>query len=862
MPDRPDSVSRHAITASCLFHAAHSAAVSSTRASVYRLTVRDDHARERQCEVQVTTSCQSASGFQPGCAMRQIHRPGARSMICMARTSYSRAVRPSEQLLRALQGASADELTAWLSPQALLAAMLGDTAILAAMLESLRTGGSAVVAALPEAAALAAPMAPQVEHEVGTDRPLLDHVATRLLDRRLRGLETRDLARFQDRGLTPGAFAALADRCARVTAAGLGPALRVAIVHLDIAKTSDPALRARWAGIPLEVHNEAAAAILRRADRARAWPLPDALGKLAIAWVEAHGLAGQHVRGEGPLVMFAPLVGALRELAPALGRVLELPPGDAVALALDALHVLDACDTGAVREGLLDDALLARLAGVRERLGAACAPPAWHDPERALRASEPAPDRAWLAVRLRALRPDPAGVDEAVARLADDELAVLGPALATCQLWYCEAATGALSPHAQLRVLAAAVGAARAHDVDTERPWHAQLRPLVARLHGDAAPARYRRRLVEAMLTDVPVAAMLAHAANTGPLGMVTGQLAHPTDRDAIVVDYRDTEESAALVTLLGIYETRSAVAYHTMLKSLCELYALRKDEFDRVANEANYLATMNAARSDKERMLDFVVPGRIVEIGPGGGVVLDLLAQRFPDAEVIGIDLSSEVVATLRTRAREGGRRWRVIEGAAEDLATLVPGPIDSVVFCSVLHEVYSYTPPRFSLDSVKRVVQAAFAALRPGGRLVIRDGVAPPPGTRRLRMLAPDVRPMLELYRQQFEGRAIRYRELAPDRVELSTADAMEFLYTYTWGPASFPYEVREQYGILTYEDYLTTLLAWCPGARVVDNPLRSYLQPGYRDHLAGKVELTDERDQPVALPDSNCLLVIERR
>ena len=41
---------------------------------------------------------------------------------------------------------------------------------------------------------------------------------------------------------------------------------------------------------------------------------PPPIAKLAIAWVEAHGLAGQHVRGEGPILMFAPLVSALREL--------------------------------------------------------------------------------------------------------------------------------------------------------------------------------------------------------------------------------------------------------------------------------------------------------------------------------------------------------------------------------------------------------------------------------------------------------------------------------------------------------------------------------------------------------------------
>jgi SAM-dependent methyltransferase len=533
--------------------------------------------------------------------------------------------------------------------------------------------------------------------------------------------------------------------------------------------------------------------------------------------------------------------------------------------------VLDACDTAAVREGLLDDALLDRLAGVRAELGAVCRAPVWTDPARVLAERSPVPDRAWLATRLRALRAsrqaagEPASaVDAAVNAIGDSELAVLAPALATCQLWYCESATAGLSPAAQLGVLAAAVGAARTIGVDVSRPWHAQLRPLVARLHGDSSAVRYRLRLVEAALAATPIRALLTGTASLGPLGALSARLAHATDPDAIVIDYADTDESAALVTLLGLYETRSQVAFHTMLKALCDLYGLRKDEFDRVANEANYLQTMNAARSDKQRMLDFVKPGTIVEIGPGGGVVLDLLEARFPTSSVIGVDLSREVVTALEGRARAGAKRWKVILGAAEQLAQLVPAA-DTVVFCSILHEVYSYTEPKFQLASVQHVVRAAFDVLRPGGRIVIRDGVMPPPGTRRIRMLAPDVRPTLELYAAQFEGRKIAFTVLDPDRVEMSAADAMEFLYTYTWGPASFPYEVRELYGLLPYDEYVAQLVAWCGGearVQVVDNPLRSYLQPGYRDNLAGKIELTDEHDRPVPLPDSNCLIVLERR
>lgn len=776
--------------------------------------------------------------------------------------------------------------------------MLNDTHFAAAALETLRDEGSPaaqqVIAAFPELAALAHPAPPQIEHDPPTidaragsrarePRPLLDHIATRLLGRKLAALEARDHAHFQDArkpGLSEAAFDELASVTRRVLDAGLGPALRAAILHLDIAKTRHPELRAGWTqrGIALEVHNEAAAAIVRAGDRARTWGIPAPLGTLAIAWIEAHGLAGQHVRGEGPMMMFAPLVAAVRALAPALGRVLSVEPHEAISLALDGLHVLNACDTAAVREGLVDDTLLGTLARVRDQLTIVTAHAPWTEPAAALAALAPPLDRARLAARLCSLRAgrqhagEPAAaVEAAVAALSDAELAVLAPALQTCQLWYCESATSGLSPAAQLRVLAAAVGAARQNGIDTTRPWHAQLRPLIARLAGDAAAVRYRLRLVEAALAHRSFTELLGGAAQLGPLGTLSARLASASRPDAVVIDYVDTDESAALVTLLGLYETRSQVAFHQMLKALCDLYGLRKDELDRVNNEAAYLASMNAARSDKERMLDYVRPGKIVEIGPGGGVVLDLLEARFPDAEIIGVDLSQEAVAALEAHRRAGGHRWRVVHGAAEVLPELVgSGTVDTVVFCSILHEVYSYTErggTKFHLESVRDVIRAAWTALRPGGRIVIRDGVMPPPGTRRIRFLAPEARSTFDLYVAQFEGRSIRFRELPPHQIELSTADAMEFLYTYTWGPASFPYEVRELYGILPYADYASAIVDWVGGAsaaKIVDIPahLRSYLQPGYRDNLAGKIELTDEHDLPVELPDSNCLIVVERR
>ena len=68
-----------------------------------------------------------------------------------------------------------------------------------------------------------------------------------------------------------------------------------------------------------------------------------------------------------------------------------------------------------------------------------------------------------------------------------------------------------------------------------------------------------------------------------------------------------------------------------------------------------------------------------------------------------------------------------------------------------------------------------------------------------------------------------------------------------------------------MFTYDDYVAHVAGWLgDGAQVVPVPSaeRSYLQPGYVLGLAGKIALTDEHDRAVALPDSNCLIVVERR
>ncbi len=709
----------------------------------------------------------------------------------------------------------------------------------------------------PDVVRLAAVLPAMVEHDSpladAASRPLFDHSVHRALMIWLGALEAAQRTQFA--ALFDEQWQNLQARWARIVAAGLAGTVRFALVHLDCSKGGDVP-----ADIDTSVHNIASA---RLVERRWAAPSHTALGlvqPVALALITNHGLVGQTIRGETPMPMLHNLRIRLAEAATAAA----LP----VQIVVDALAVINICDTAAVRQDLMTHELFEQF----ESLHAALL-----DDHRPVASP-------LLLQRLQALRAGRTSHGESLADIAQSCQPLLEAdatattaftdAFAQCQLWYCEAALAALSPAAHLTILIAAVGAAHAAGINTTRQWHVNFARLVAPLNGTSPRTRYRLRLLETSLARCALRDALHGTASLAPLGALSGTIG---GEQALWFDLDDGEEGGALLTLLAIYERKSSTAFHTTLKALCDLYGLRKDQFDRVANEANYLATMNAARTDKERMLDWVKPGTIVEVGPGGGIVLDLLEARFPTGDVVGLDISSEVIAALTARKIREHKRWSLIAGDAFALPTLVtPGAVDTVIYCSILHEIYSYierpgdtdpTVRRFRLESVRDLLRATWATLCVGGRIVIRDGVMPTPGIRRIRFIAADARNFFDQFVAQFEGRPIKFTECDGALVELTTSDAMEFLYTYTWGPASFPYEVREQYGVLPYDTYVDAIVYWLGGptqARVVELPLlhRSYLQPGYQLGLAGKIELLDGEGQPVALPDSNCLIVIEKR
>lgn len=728
--------------------------------------------------------------------------------------------------------------------------------------------------------------------------PLIEHLGERTLARKLRGLEHASITIFQrDDALCNVAFDAEAKHVARLEELGMMPTVRAALLFLDFAKGGTKTQRKEWEakGIDLSIHNEASARIarenevFRRIPRLRACPL---LAELACILVANHGLVGQTVRGETPLSVFTGLIHYLTTESTSLGTALGMTPVDAIDIVVDMLHVINVCDTAAVREGLFDDTLRFEFLAVESlirrtaQLGLS-SPEAIREELRrhdgfALDPNDPLTIthlRRWLFDRLTRLRRgrliggEPAEYTlYGVERMTDEEVRRVVELFRRASLWYMEVATSVLTPESQLKLLAGALFKAASNAPD-DADFHVSFSSLLRDLDRQSEPASpYRIRLIETLLNHTSLSEILdsGFLPSKHALGSLQIDLGAS---HAVAVRFEATDEARALLTLLPLYERKSNAAFHATLKLLCDLYGLRKDEFDRISNEVAYLTHMNSARSDKERMLDFVPskPQTIVEIGPGGGVILDLISDRFPDVDCVGIDISKMVVESLQKRREKEKRRWRVIEGDAFHLTDhFAPASVDAVVLCSLLHEIYSYieyklpdnTTKKFRLESVRDLIRAAFDVLKPGGRLIIRDGIMPADEPRTIEFIDPEGPEFFRLFQEQFEGRAIAGEWKDAMTVRTNAPDAMEFLYCYTWGPESFPYEVREQYGVLPYDEYCASILQWvAPNGKHISIPDASYLQDGYRQGLESKVILRDRNDQIVPLPDSNCLIIFEK-
>ncbi|CAH1215810.1 class I SAM-dependent methyltransferase [Paenibacillus sp. JJ-223] len=464
-------------------------------------------------------------------------------------------------------------------------------------------------------------------------------------------------------------------------------------------------------------------------------------------------------------------------------------------------------------------------------------------------------------------------LDEAYARLEKslDVEMELAP-LADRTLWYVEAALQHFSFNEMVQIFRLALKDLEMHEPDggrtAGRVRHISFEPLMNTMYYDHKGAKklnvYKKRMIEKYLEQWSWEQMASGEAIDYP---------HLTHRVQRYEDVPDTafvtfEFSPAAEKLIAFcIEAEKSPLYERAVLMLFDLFGLRRDAYDRFHNEEAYLADMNGSGDYKKVLLDYIAGRRVLDIGPGGGVLLDLIEQEKPDVEPIGIDISANVIEALERKKQREGRRWQVMKGDALQLDQYVqPGTVDTVIFSSILHELYSYIEHegrRFNPNTVATALRSAFDVLTPGGRILIRDGIMTEPETqkRRIRFMEPDGMQWLERYAADFQGRSIAFDRISDNEAVLNVNDAMEFLYTYTWGPDAYVHEIQEQFGIFTpsaYERCIKETL----GDQADIILLKHFLQKGYTEALSDRIVFMDEEGMPASLPDSTCLIVIEKK
>lgn len=421
------------------------------------------------------------------------------------------------------------------------------------------------------------------------------------------------------------------------------------------------------------------------------------------------------------------------------------------------------------------------------------------------------------------------------------------------ELWYFESALSDFNM-GQIRVILQ--NTLSAIEKSGKEVYHLNFKPLSDSLHYDYEGKKhvniYKKRIIEKYILDASV---------------------QNVDLDVIIengsayVDFKFSPVCDKLIDFCVEAERSGLLTFEKSIIVLYDMFGFRRDAFDRLNNEDKYLQTMNdVTMSTKDSIIDYVVGDSVVDVGSGGGILLDKLEKTYPDKAIIGTDISTNVIETMNQKKSRDGHNWEVkVHNFVDDK---MDRSVDSIIFSSILHEIYSYTEDengRFEIDSVKKALHNAYDSLNEGGRIIIRDGIKTTgsfPLTIRFR--TPSGLDFFKNYMKDFKGLKDIPEEkkvsLIDDESLTVTGDVnfiREFLYTYTWGSESYAHEVQEQFGYFTLSEYKEFFKEL--GAKIVF--AEELLEPGYPDNLSKYLDLLDEKGNETDYPASNCIIIAEK-
>ncbi len=166
------------------------------------------------------------------------------------------------------------------------------------------------------------------------------------------------------------------------------------------------------------------------------------------------------------------------------------------------------------------------------------------------------------------------------------------------------------------------------------------------------------------------------------------------------------------------------------------------------------YLEGMDASMKQKVALTaaHLLTRGRVADMGMGSGTGSEALASLYPALEVVGVDVSPEMVEQARARYRLPNLSFILGDIARPCFEA---ESLDAIFDSSVLHHVTTFNG--YDYAAAERALRVQTEQLRGNGTLIVRDFVAPPPGEVLLDLPEPTADLLLRFARE--------FRKLSPN-------------------------------------------------------------------------------------------------
>lgn len=214
------------------------------------------------------------------------------------------------------------------------------------------------------------------------------------------------------------------------------------------------------------------------------------------------------------------------------------------------------------------------------------------------------------------------------------------------------------------------------------------------------------------------------------------------------------------------------------------------------IANPKVYLERMSMPLQEKLKIARFIPKGTksLLDVGCADGTVTLALAQMYPEIDFVGLDNNESFIAEAQAKIGKLQNLRFEVGFLRERLASAEK--FEVVLFCSVLHEFYSYGE---GISTIVKALADAHEILKPGGTLIIRD------------MILYDYAEQSELWIPEMKEKVLKKAGMSPLLASFekyfgvikSIKGLNHFLLKYLYDD-NWEREVKENYVPVSFEKY----------------------------------------------------------